>query len=652
MSTATIAATAPPTDGTSPASAAIDRIPTETLDQILSCLTIHQIYRCLTVSQFWYQVAIARLYSFSPGAVLARQDLFDLFYQHRHHIRHAAWNCSPPFQDRVREIRTLLVLDSRQHQEGNEWIASSMGMKSTASTTVTNSNSSAVKTLFFEGKLMDHMMPRFYETLSMLPSLTRLDLQFTEVHVAPAFLNQPNPMGMAGDPALAMDLATTTAQETIEIWTLLNVLPNLEYLTLLGCKYAPLPGTEKAKKSPATPPMATDAVATTSTESGVAYTEAETKAAAALTVLEIIPKRTYKLKSFHFQQILFATLDPIRLLAQFPCLDELGIHSSRYFRHVIGTSYYDPITFARGLRHHCSKITHLVVEDWLPICLSLPTIAAASTGAAATAKPGTVIQGLPYEDRDLFDYQGESTLEPILPKLTTLECPRGILTAEDFELCYRLEHLVEIDVSDARENEQVLPFVINRWRGRPQTKIQGYHLQTVLERCSKLKDFRATNRTIHWDQMALHAGEDENGEVGSSGEPVQYQTRPWACESTLEYLSIGFMVPTADRRAHRAIWSHLGRLRRLEDLQLILTNLIPSLEHGMGSLARLPRLKRYTAARSCWSFPDKETALWIAQECKTLEKWHQNCQRSKEMVKESREWFESIGKGKLWVTKL
>ncbi|GJJ77738.1 hypothetical protein EMPS_10097 [Entomortierella parvispora] len=657
--------------------AAIDRIPAETLDHVFSYLNIHQIYRCLTVSKFWFEITIARLYSFSPDMVLTRQDLFDLFYKRRHHIRHAAWNCSPPFNDHFREIESLLTPDPsklRQLRRGQDDEDDTLTPALTFST---------VKTLMFEGKLIDDMMPRFYEFLSKVPSLTRLELQFTEVHVAPAFFNQPPPLGMAAEAALLTGFETA-AQEVIDLWTLLDILPNLEHLNLMGCRYVPRAEPAMAVDNHAASSSTTITGPNAATEPSAATSNGALSPKIRNSTRQNMPRKVYRLKSFHFSQMLFASVDPVLLLSQLPDLDELGVHSSRYFRHVVAHTFYDPVIFARALRLHCPKITHLVVEDWLPICLVLPATASSTLPATALAQEvlsvgaTTVIPTPPeppalpvdvtaaqpisvispdylHDDLDLVDYNGEDSLEPILPLLTTLECPRGIFTAEDFEQCYRLQHLVEIDVSDSRDADRVLPFVINRWRDRPQTRIQSHHLQAVLERCSKLKDFRATHRAIRFEDMVLDQ-EEENDDAEHSrlvlGEGQQeLKTRPWACEATLEYLSIGFILPSADKYAHRAVWSQLGRLQRIEDLSLVLTNLIPSLDHGMTSLSLLPRLKRYSVARTCWGFPEKEAALWIATECRSLEKWRQDCLRSREMVVQTKSWFEGIGKGKLWVNK-
>ncbi|KAG0374766.1 hypothetical protein BGX24_009992 [Mortierella sp. AD032] len=106
--------------------------------------------------------------------------------------------------------------------------------------------------------------------------------------------------------------------------------------------------------------------------------------------------------------------------------------------------------------------------------------------------------------------------------------------------------------------------------------------EMVLETCTSLKvvslpgiEFRhliETTTCYTSDDTRVMAGEDTR------------TTRRWACEETLESLTVGFVLSTSHRSDHRLIWRHLGRLRKLQSLELTRSTLIPSLDFGIDEL--------------------------------------------------------------------
>ncbi|KAF8949201.1 hypothetical protein BGZ47_008980 [Haplosporangium gracile] len=99
--------------------------------------------------------------------------------------------------------------------------------------------------------------------------------------------------------------------------------------------------------------------------------------------------------------------------------------------------------------------------------------------------------------------------------------------------------------------------------------------QRVLETCSSLRVVSLPDG-IPFRHM-VDDSSDTNGVEAR-------MTRSWACEGTIETLTMGFLLSTARRDDHRLIWRHLGRLSKLRCLTLTRSNLIPSLDFGITEL--------------------------------------------------------------------
>ncbi|KAF9177687.1 hypothetical protein BGZ50_008449, partial [Haplosporangium sp. Z 11] len=408
---------------------AVEKLPLEILDRIFLCLPIDDVYRCLTVSKYWYSMAIARLYCYFSDSYLSQEGYFKRFKHHRTHIRRISWNSIPPIGHHFQEICDLVLLEPGDVGESVETKAS------IASGVVESSRRSTVKTMFFEGRIMHDTVPSFYDFLSWIPSLTRLEMSFTVIYMLPT-VTTPNNVS-----------TSNTDCERIQLWTLLDNMPQLQHLSLIGCVYEPWPEDRRQGSAP--------------------------------------PESVYNLKTFRHSYELLEAIDPQVLLPRLPYLEDLSIVSSIHFRHSIAASFYDPVAFAQTLQASCPRIRWLSVINWLPLCLFLPPLEINIDLDAGTESPLTQQTG-PL---------------PVLPCLTSIECTgESILSAEDFNHFYRLQHLVYLDISVRRTYVQRWPEG-NTFGDRSITNIQSRDIQQLLEACSNLKVFLAVGRHIHVQDM-------------------------------------------------------------------------------------------------------------------------------------------------------
>ncbi|KAF9903494.1 hypothetical protein EC991_003777 [Linnemannia zychae] len=195
--------------------------------------------------------------------------------------------------------------------------------------------------------------------------------------------------------------------------------------------------------------------------------------------------------------------------------------------------------------------------------------------------------------------------------------------------------------------------------------------EMVLEICTCLKSVSLPGG-IHFRHMIDVTTQYADDGVKAAGAETKTMRR-WACEETLESLEVGFILSTAIKSDHRLVWRHLGRLRKLRSLNLTHSNLIPSLDFGIGELVGLeqpedalaegvdgveegvrspefqPRLqsqnetlKEIHSLGNTWGVDDQQTVEWFARSFPNLTTLGLGFQWDKPQHRRVTDWLSNI----------
>lgn len=166
--------------------------------------------------------------------------------------------------------------------------------------------------------------------------------------------------------------------------------------------------------------------------------------------------------------------------------------------------------------------------------------------------------------------------------------------------------------------------IIENRRLRKRWEVGTREVLLFLQHCSSLRHFSLTGHRIQSKNLVQGGGGKQSGErTPTEGESSSIE--PWACEETLETLTIGFDMSYNPSKDHHAlVWAHLGRFKKLRSLTLKLSTLIPSPAYGIAGL--LPAegrvnstLEEIRSLPSWWKVEDRQAmVLWLARSCPRL----------------------------------
>lgn len=165
--------------------------------------------------------------------------------------------------------------------------------------------------------------------------------------------------------------------------------------------------------------------------------------------------------------------------------------------------------------------------------------------------------------------------------------------------------------------------ILENRRLRKRWKVGTREVLLFLQHCSSLRHFSLTGHAIESKDLIQCNNRNDTGETPAA-EGVSF-IEQWACEETLETLTIGFDMSCNSSKDHHAlVWKHLGRFRKLRSLTLPLSTLIPSHTYGVEGLltggGRVNEtLEEIRSLPSWWKMDDrKEMVLWFARSCPRL----------------------------------
>ncbi|KAF9110399.1 hypothetical protein BGX27_006383 [Mortierella sp. AM989] len=427
-------------------------------------------------------------------------------------------------------------------------------------------------------------IPRFYDIVYNLTSLTTLKL------VSLSY--------------------STEAKNTVELDTLLEALPNLIHLDLQAGDYVPL-----SPKSTLLDP-------------------------------EGAP---YKLRKFYFDTKLLLMPDSsLQLFRRLGNLTSIGLHASDF----INGSYLQRFrleAIAYVMSEFLGKIEQIETTGAMPLYLYLLPQSLDRKGLRALGKT-------PLEQQLIEEQQCQQCGEAkeIFPKLRSLTTRRPcFVSGEDLRcLGLRAQFLTHVDLSESSGyGGQGLPFDFHYQR---EVGVQRRHgitsldLQLFLESCRHIKSFSTARHVIHLHDMTprdkrlsrIYYTPDADGKSR-----VIREAKPWACEGTLEKLSIGFLMLSASASDHRIVFGQLGRCRRLKTLKITKSNVIPKLEYGVDLLEGLSdSLEEVVSWSSSWVCDDKETVIWMLTKLKKLKKMQTSIRRRSAMHERISGWGSEVSR--------
>ncbi|KAG9066584.1 hypothetical protein KI688_012492 [Linnemannia hyalina] len=165
--------------------------------------------------------------------------------------------------------------------------------------------------------------------------------------------------------------------------------------------------------------------------------------------------------------------------------------------------------------------------------------------------------------------------------------------------------------------------ILENRRLRKRWKVGTREVLLFLQHCSSLRYFSLTGYAIESKDLIQSSRGDETGETPAA-EGLSF-IEPWACEESLETLTIGFDMSYNPSKDHHAlVWKHLGRFKKLRSLTLPLSTLIPSPAYGVEGLLtggdqHNETLEEIRSLPSWWKIDDrKEMVLWYAKSCPRL----------------------------------
>lgn len=181
------------------------------------------------------------------------------------------------------------------------------------------------------------------------------------------------------------------------------------------------------------------------------------------------------------------------------------------------------------------------------------------------------------------------------------------------------EALIDSTITTTTTMASTKRAILENRRLRKRWRVGTREVLLFLQHCSSLRHFSLTGHPIVG--LIQCSSGDETGETPAA-EGCSF-IEPWACEETLETLTIGFDM-SSSKEHHALVWKHLGRFKRLRSLNLPLSTLIPSPSYGVEGLftggGRLNEtLEEIRSLPSWWKVDDrKEMVLWFARSCSRL----------------------------------
>ncbi|KAG0049574.1 hypothetical protein BGZ83_005583 [Gryganskiella cystojenkinii] len=335
----------------------------------------------------------------------------------------------------------------------------------------------------------------------------------------------------------------------------------------------------------------------------------------------------YRLEYFSFQSILLDTTkkEHYRLFRRLGNLTSIRVQGyasyvDRFFDRFV------PRNFTWALEQCCPKLKEIQVCGNIPLELyrlsaSISTLPETQTKDPSTSTPSELDSELASNLGE--QQQGSSSSQPtprLFSNLSKFEALHScsISSADLSYLRIHCQFLTHLEIhsntrldsnlcnSQAAESSSWYPVSDESvYSALPQPKPHESHitsldLQLLLEHCAHLRHFSAGMRMIQVHDMVQPVtvtGTTEAATASSSPLSLQglsgyYQSnfghlfplreaKPWACEKTLEHLSIGFRVASASRSDHQVVYRQLARLSKLKSLYLPRTNLIPALGYGL-----------------------------------------------------------------------
>ncbi|KAK3834699.1 MAG: hypothetical protein JOS17DRAFT_737482 [Linnemannia elongata] len=610
-------------------------LPAEVLALIFQYFDSKDLYRCLQVCRLWYDEAETRLYS---NVVLSRSK-FRTVKSKKHLLRRVQWLCGFDWEDQAEDVWDVF-LDYRPCKEyspsrawpfdKSHYMRSLPPMQSVDFTL--GPNHPALTHLSYHGG--SRANPLFVSVLYRLTTLTTLELFFDQ--------------GGSYRDIYRLDMDRT-----------LTALPHLKHLRTNGrmLEYATTPGRLDNRNLYLTMEDATRGPG----------------------------RQQHQLKSFAFGPVLTRWVP--KTVDIFMCFRRLGSLTTLSFNS--WESSFDEIernrpgALGRALQQFCpvletvkiinasvfwlfdlaivpsNKEHHLrsLIEDLLPNEEEVVW-----TTALHEQRDEHLIR--PLQDQEVEELLEGRNAVPFFPHLKSLVIQgRHAFSAQDLislgaqarllthlEIDYRPTDNLGISVWDiydydaASGDANLMPSptpqyglswgdrAIQNRRLRKRRRIEGRDLMLFLRICSSLRHFALKKSFIPFELLVDDRSSRSEGSLGNDDDETQV-IEPWACEGTLESLTIGFDIATDQHESHHLVWKHLGRFKKLQSLAFVRFSpsknrsaLIPSPAYGVDGLIAGGEgvnvtLTAIRALPSWWALEDgRAMVLWFARSFPKLKK--------------------------------
>ncbi|KAG0228337.1 hypothetical protein B0O80DRAFT_502733 [Mortierella sp. GBAus27b] len=571
------------------------RLPAELLGLVFQYLPQSSLVRCLLVCRVWSIEASPYLYTHLELVENTKSSTLLKFRANRRNTRYLEWNSHKCGIDRG--VVTELIL--------NSWTTEATGIERALES---GPNRATLYSFMFKGH--PNQFPQFYHMLFSLKDLTRLSLEGSYFQ---------------------------SSKDWISLDTILSTMPFLLELDLTGFHYFLL-----------------DREHVSSLDLDRSVCRLRTFKFDVTMLVNSLPDDHWTPAFTHRQLGIFQRLGNLEHV----CIREGPCRSTTLSR-------YNSNTASQVLHKCCPKLKSIEVEDFAPLELysftsptklttttttTTTTTPTATTTTTATeiavtstldtiAVPATVASKAPpldyYADTpqeqvrvEEQQFRSWNDAKEFFPNLTFVRARS--LAAEDLRcLAARAKYLTRVKITVWDKSKRESPDSQRQRRARPRSSITSVDMQIFLETCPNLKVFEVIGGYIYVEDMVPGPSSDGSDNVvlsrayralGCTRLKMTRFAKPWACERTLETLSIGFELACATPSDHRIIFAQLGRCQHLRNLTMEESNLIPTLKHGIDLLAglkdTLERVHRWSAA---YAFDDKETILWVLEHLPNLQ---------------------------------
>jgi hypothetical protein len=243
------------------------------------------------------------------------------------------------------------------------------------------------------------------------------------------------------------------------------------------------------------------------------------------------------------------------------------------------------------------------------------------------------------QEQEVIDMLEGAGVVPFFPQLKTLVLGRNhSLSGQDLiSLGVQAPFLTDLDIQISLDHSEFWEIydvdtpatiassnrssILQTRRHRTRRPFNSRDLMLFLQLCSRLVRFSMTKYNILFEDLL----EDHNDNRYSNNSKATI--RPWACEGTLESLTIGFDILVEQLEDHRLVWNHLGRFKKLRCLTFLppisppkrrRSGLNPSIGYGMEDLpaggGMAETLEEIGCLSSWWKVDDRrKMVLWFAE---------------------------------------